>query len=324
MAEALDFDSFYQEVLKERLRPLERRRQLRLWSLRLLPLVLLVLVSTVYAFQWMRVLVWWEFFLISALIGVVVIAVFWFFFAERNLPHDVEMVLQDSLPEFLGAEFKTKPGLVHYKKFVASQLFKQRTQHYDGENHYEGEMPLAKIEFSELRAGGPVQSGWHDVFWGLFFYAELMMQPFNTPILIVPNRVRQGFAHTGDAILAHQYNEQEDELVRIDTQVNNHYAVYAGEDKIARDLLSKPFIETLNTLGKSYPARVALRNGEVYVAIHLGHNWLQPDLDGSILNPNRIRHYYEVAALGIKLCKAASQTGGGMNPMANLPDLSDV
>lgn len=321
---ALDFDSFFEETLKERLQPLERRRKMRRMALRLFPVLLFVVIGTVYSFVWMRVLLWWEFWVLSVLIGGFLAAVFWFFFAEKSLPDEVEETLQNSLPEFLGREFRVKGRLVHYKKFVASQLFNHKTQHYDGENSFEAEMPMMQIEFSELRAGGPAKDGWRDVFWGIFFVAESAMWQFPTPILIVPNRARQGFQHTGDAILAHQYHEEEEELVQISTGVKRHYAVYAGEDKIARGLLSDEFIDTLNEMGKEYPARVALRDGKMYVAIHLGHNWLQPDLHHSLTNPDNLRHYYEVAALGIKLCKSMSMGGAEIPGMENLPELDDV
>lgn len=325
----LDFDQFFEETLRERMLPYEARRKSRLWALLILPLLTVALISVVYGFQWALIIEWWGFLLISLVIGLIVVAIFWFFFSQRSLPEDVEHALQESIPDFCEG-FQSGGGVISFKRFRESRLFNEVTQHYDGENYFKNESPFGVTEFSEIRVGGPVQAGWRDVFWGLFFYSEAM-QPFPTPIIILPNKARQGFEHTGDLILAHQYMEEEEELVRVDTSIQSHYAVYAGEDKTARALLDPEFIETLNTLGKSHKAKVAMHDNGVYVAIHLGHNWLQPEVFSLFCKPltdrEKLREYFEMAALGIKLCQTAAGTGGmggGMPMMDNLPDLEDV
>ncbi len=322
---ALDFDSFFEEVLKARLAPLEAKRQQRLWALwRVLPLLAFVLVTVANYLWFIKALQWWGYIIAVVLIGVFVVTIFHFFFSHRSLPYEVEDVLQASLSDFLGNSFKPKAGYIPHRKFEGSKLFSSRIEHYDGENYFVSDGLTSNIMFSELRASLPMESGWKDIFWGLFFVSELML-PAKTPILIIPNEARQGFGFQGDAILEHHFHEEEEELVNVlANEADQRFAVYAGEDKVAQGMLNKKFLDALNRAGQRRYLKVAVRDSAVYVAVHLNHNWLQPDVSKKLTNPDNIRHYYEDAAMGIELCKALSGGGVGGGMDGGLGDIGDL
>ncbi|MGF1534603.1 MAG: hypothetical protein ACFCUI_12940 [Bernardetiaceae bacterium] len=298
----LAFETFFEETLRPALLPLERRRKTRIWLLRLLPVVVALMVTVVYGFEWMRLINFWQFLLISAFVGAVIVGVFWLFFSERSLPDEVEEVLQAGVPVFLGEAFTPQGGFVHYKKFADSGLFPQQVGHYTGENHFVSAGPMGNLSFSEIRAGNEIQGEWQDVFWGLFFVQECML-PAATPVLILPNRAKMGFQRTAESILGHFYDKEALQPLRLSVDQLTGYAIYAGEDKTAQSMLPPTVFDLLNEQGLDYPCHIAIKGKYAFVAIPLGNNWLQPDLSRKLTTATHVQHYYDIAQLGVSLCQ---------------------
>ncbi len=187
-------------------------------------------------------------------------------------------------------------------KFKASDIFKQSTDRYSGEDYISGVVDKTQIEMSELHcqyrqtytdSKGNTQTRYVTFFKGLFMIADFNKN-FKGKTVVLPDTMEKTFGWLGKKF--QKMNMLRNQLIKLeDPEFEKEFAVYGDDQVEARYILSTSLMKRITDLKKKFGCKLYLSfvNSSVNIAIHWGKDLFEPKIKRSLLDSEEIQVFYE-------------------------------
>lgn len=201
------------------------------------------------------------------------------------------------------------PGL-HYNhahkidltKFKESEIFKQSTDVYKGEDYISGMVDKTDIEMSELHcqyrqtytdSKGNTRTRYVTFFKGLFMIADFHKN-FHGKTFVLPDTLEKSLGWLGKKF--QKMNVLRNQLITMeDPEFEKEFAVYGDDQVEARYILSTSLMRRILELKQKFGCKLYLSfvNSKVNIAIHWGKDLFEPKIKKSLLNSEEIEVFYQ-------------------------------
>jgi hypothetical protein len=183
-------------------------------------------------------------------------------------------------------------GLSH-SEFVNSELFTTRPDRYKTQDLISGTADKTAFWFAEVhaeykterRTKNGTRTEWHTIFKGIIFVADFNKN-FNVSTVVRPKGI-------GDAIGSwfskNIFSFGNTELIKLEnTTFDNIFVTYSKNQIEARYILTPAMMERILDLNKKSDETISLSfiNSKMYIAFPLSHNYFEPPIHSSLLDPN--------------------------------------
>lgn len=198
------------------------------------------------------------------------------------------------------------PTLVYRKmekiaeaEYQKSELFLETYERYSGSDRVSGEIEGVKISFCDLHVEKKERDKngkeeWHDIFKGLFFYADFN-KTFQSKVIVLPDMAERTLGVLGSWMQG--LNVQRGKLIKLDhVEFEKLFVVY-GEDQIeSRYILSPSLMEKIVQFHNKVEKALYLSfiDGKLYMAIPYTKPLFEPILNRSLLDFKMIQSYFEL------------------------------
>ena len=194
------------------------------------------------------------------------------------------------------------------EQFLASNIFRQRIDRYNGEDHISGTLDKTAIEFSEVHAEyktetrdskGRRQEHWHTIFKGLFFIADFNKE-FAACTVVLPDFAERTFGKFGQTLQEWGNVMNGSELVKLENaEFEKYFAVYSYNQIEARYVLTPLMMEKIVEFRKKVNRDIYLsfNNSKMYLGVPFQENLFEPALWSTLLDLVPLEAYYNVMEL---------------------------
>jgi hypothetical protein len=181
-------------------------------------------------------------------------------------------------------------------KFDQSQLYKGYYNKYNGEDLIWGNMDGMTVEISEVHAQHESGSGKnrsvHDIFKGLFIIADYNSGT-SGKVVVLPDSSEKLFG--GLAKVFQKMTSGRDQLVTMNNkEFEKAFKVYTSIPGAINEVLTEDMMQKLLDIQRKLNKKIALSiiDDKLYFALHSKHNYFNPKLGRSVLNPALIHGFY--------------------------------
>jgi hypothetical protein len=168
--------------------------------------------------------------------------------------------------------------------YLASGLFRNRIDIYEGDDHFSGMIGQTRVEFSEVHAQYKVRTrnGHRYVtsFRGIFFCAD-----FNKEVLgqtyVLPDYAERWFGALGRMLQQASPKKHAPELIRLENpDFEKHFVVYGTSQSEARSFLTPDMMSRLLNLQKRLGTKlyVSILRSRIYLALDFGRDLFEVPL----------------------------------------------
>jgi len=191
-----------------------------------------------------------------------------------------------------------KKGYIPVEEFRNSEIFKNRTDRYSGDDCVSGQVGATKINFSEVHAqyrstDSKGRSHYRTFFKGLFFIADFNKH-FRGKTYVLPDTAEKMLG--GFGAMFQKMNVGRPELVKLeDPQFEKAFVVYGQDQVEARYILSTSLMKRIVDFKEKSKRKIYLSfiRSKVYIALWYSRNLFEPRVFQTLLDFSPIQQYFE-------------------------------
>jgi len=298
-----DFQNFYESKLVQKLSELEKDRKkiikcfyiVGLVTVAVAALALLIIQHVVAA--------------IAALILGLLVVYFLTNQPYREFKHKFKSNVIADIVSFVDPNLHYQPyQSISEKRYMESQLFRQRVDRYKGDDYINGSVGKTSLEFSELHtqyktittdSKGRTQTHWHTIFKGLFFSADFNKN-FHGQTFVLPDTAQNLLGKFGQALQS--WGASHGQLVKLeDPDFEKAFVCYSSDQTEARYILSPALMQRILALRNKAGREIHLSfvGSHVYVAISYHKELFEPSLFSNLLKFKETQAFFDDMRLAI-------------------------
>lgn len=208
-----------------------------------------------------------------------------------------------SIVKFIDESLKySAEEYIPIQEFIASKLFYQRPDRYNGDDFVNGTIDKTQIAFSEIHAAyktvttdsnGKTTEKWIPIFDGMFFKADFN-KDFKGEYFVLPDTAERMFGRTG--IFFQSANRRYGELVHLeDPEFEKEFVVYGSDQVEARYILSTALMRRLLDFQRRTGKRIYISfvKSSIYIGIPYRKKLLEPNYYSSLLSEDKTTEYFQ-------------------------------
>ncbi|NNC95495.1 MAG: DUF3137 domain-containing protein [Chitinophagales bacterium] len=222
---------------------------------------------------------------------------------RRKFKNEVKdkLILQIVNSMNMGLTYR-RSSFISVNEFRKCGIYQQSIDKYWGEDFFEGKVGETDVLFSELTAQskktvrdskGNVHTHYVTFFQGLFVIADFHKN-FSGRTLVLPDNSEQFLGMIGKKLQSMNFTR--DELVYMENpEFEKKFVVYSTDQVEARYILSLTMLERIMMLSEKLDSRISLSfaDNKVYIAIPQSKDFLEHNLNQSVLDSEVIRNFYD-------------------------------
>lgn len=290
-----DFQTYYNENLLPELTILEKEREVILKKLDKLGMILWPIFGGGIVIAYFTM--WWVILFFALVLGII--------YAVKRIQyskgyhHDFKTKVIAVIVKFIDPNLTfDHTGKIEESDFVATKIFKERSDKYEGEDLVYGKLGDTDIKFSEVHAEhktestdskGNKKTTWHTIFKGILFIADFN-KSFNSEVFVFPDTWEKLFGKWGQNLQS--LDKSHGSLVKLeDPEFEKAFVIYGNDQVEARYLLSPSLMQRILNFKNKTKSNVHLSfvDTRLHVAITLYKNLFEARLKQTLLDFDYIK-----------------------------------